>query len=66
MIRTNWNPPNFKLMSVADGLWNSRSQWNDLVPHNPAVLISGFELFDNLIALLLVYCITNTIRTILQ
>ena len=51
VIRTNWNAPNFKLMSVADGLWNSRSQWNDLVPHNPAVLISGFELFDNLIAL---------------
>ncbi|MDY0108029.1 MAG: hypothetical protein RBS27_15235, partial [Giesbergeria sp.] len=51
VVRTNWNAPNFKLMSVTDGLWNSRSQWSDLVPHDPAVLISGFELFDNVIAL---------------
>lgn len=51
VIRTNWNAPNFKLMSVADGLWNNRTQWADLVVHDQAVLISGFELFDNFIAL---------------
>lgn len=51
VVRTNWNAPNFKLMDFADGLWNQRAQWSDLVPHDPAVLISGFALFDNLIAL---------------
>ena len=51
VVRTNWNAANFKLMGFADGLWNARTQWADLVPHDPAVLISGFQLFNNFIAL---------------
>ncbi len=48
---TNWNAENFKLMTFADGLWNGRDQWADLVPHDEAVLISKFELFDTFIAI---------------
>ena len=51
VVRTNWNAANFKLMGFTDGLWNERPQWTDLVPHDSAVLISGFQLFNNFIAL---------------
>jgi oligopeptidase B len=51
VVRTNWNAPNFKLMSFSDGIWNGREQWADLVPHDQAVLISSFELFSSFIAI---------------
>ncbi|MBL0225125.1 MAG: S9 family peptidase [Geobacteraceae bacterium] len=51
VVRTNWNATNFKLMSFAEGIWNGREQWTDLVPHDQAVLISGFELFNTFIAI---------------
>ncbi len=51
VVLTNWNAENFKLMTFSDGIWNGREQWADLVPHDQAVLISDFELFNNFIAL---------------
>lgn len=51
VVRTNWNASNFKLMTFSDGIWNGREQWTDLVPHDQAVLISSFELFNNFIAI---------------
>ncbi|MCK9364505.1 MAG: S9 family peptidase [Syntrophales bacterium] len=51
VVRTNWNAQNFKLMTFTDGIWNDRSRWVDLVPHDEAILISGFELFDNFVAI---------------
>jgi oligopeptidase B len=51
VVRTNWNAPNFKLMSFSDGIWNGREQWADLVPHDQTVLISSFELFSSFIAI---------------
>ncbi len=51
VVRTNWNAANFKLMTFSDGIWNGREQWTDLVPHDQAVLISSFELFNTFIAI---------------
>ncbi len=51
VVRTNWNASNFKLMTFSDGTWNGREQWADLVPHDQAVLISSFELFNSFIAI---------------
>ncbi len=50
VVRTNWNAQNFKLMAFADGIWNDRGQWTDLVAHDSEVFISGFELFDDFMA----------------
>jgi len=51
VVRSNWNAQNFKLMTFTDGIWNDRDRWADLVPHDEAVLISDFELFDNFITI---------------
>lgn len=52
VIRTNWDAPNFRLMTLADadGL-GERSRWRDLVPHSAAVFIEDFELFKDFIAI---------------
>ena len=50
VVRTNWNAQNFKLMAFADGTWNDRAQWTDLVAHDGEVFISDFELFDDFMA----------------
>ena len=52
VIRTNWNAPNYKLMSVPDSAANgNRTTWTDLVPHRPDVFIENFQPFNNFIAL---------------
>jgi oligopeptidase B len=50
VIRTNWNAKNFKLMQMADGAWDQRSKWTDLIPHDDNVYINEVELFDSFIA----------------
>ena len=50
VIRTNWNAENFKLMEVDDDVWGDRSEWRDLIGHDADVFISGFELFDDFMA----------------
>jgi len=52
VIRTNWNAPNYKLMTVADAdAAKGRTAWTDLVPHDPKVFIEGFKPFDGFIAI---------------
>lgn len=51
VVSTNWNAENFKLMTFADGVWNDRDNWADLVPHDEMVLISEFVLFNNSLAI---------------
>jgi oligopeptidase B len=52
VIRTNWNAPNFRLMTLADGkALGGRGDWQSLVPHAEDVFIEGFELFDGFIAI---------------
>lgn len=46
VIRTNWDAPNYRLMSLPDGApWNDRAQWRPLVPHDPTVFIEDIALF---------------------
>ncbi len=52
VIRTNWNAPNYKLMTVADGsVAKGRDAWRDLVAHDPKVFIEDFKPFDSFIAI---------------
>jgi oligopeptidase B len=51
VIRTNADKArNFKLVTAPDGS-TSRKDWKDWVPHNEAVFIDGFELFDGFTAI---------------
>ncbi len=51
VIRTNWNAPNFRLMTLPAGTpMGDRNAWQELVPHAGDVFIEGFELFDGFIA----------------
>jgi oligopeptidase B len=52
VIRTNWDAPNYKLMTLADAdAAKGRAGWTDLVPHDPYVFIEAFKPFDSFIAL---------------
>lgn len=51
VIRTNWDATNFRLMSVADGKWGDRNQWQELLPHDKNVFIDNFEVFNSFIAI---------------
>jgi oligopeptidase B len=50
VIRTNWNAPNYRLMTATDAA-AGRSAWRDLVPHDPAVFIEDFKPFDSFVAI---------------
>jgi oligopeptidase B len=50
VIRTNWEAANFKLMEASENDIRARSQWKDLIAHDPAVYIDEFALFDGFIA----------------
>lgn len=52
VIRTNWDAPNYRLMTLKDGApWGDRSKWADLVAHRSDVFIQDFQLFDNFTAI---------------
>jgi oligopeptidase B len=52
VIRTNWNAPNYKLMTLNESdLAGSRDAWQDLIAHKDDVFIEGFELFNDFIAI---------------
>ena len=52
VVNTNWNAPNFRVMTVADAdAWGSRDKWAELVPHASDVFIGGVELFDGFLAI---------------
>jgi len=51
VIRTNWDAPNYKLMTLADAnAAAGRAGWKDLIPHDPKVFIEDFKPFDSFIA----------------
>ncbi len=49
-IRTNLNASNFKIVTCTEEKKDT-SNWKDLVAHNETILISGFELFKNFLAI---------------
>jgi oligopeptidase B len=51
IVRSNWQAPNFRILSAAIGPNSERSQWNELVAHRPDTFIEDFEVFDEFLAL---------------
>jgi oligopeptidase B len=52
VIRTNWDAPNYRLMTVKDAAaTGNRAAWTDLVPHDPKVFIENFQPFNRFIAI---------------
>ncbi|GIX38108.1 MAG: oligopeptidase B [Silanimonas sp.] len=51
VITTNWQAPNYRIMTAAEDALGSRENWRELVPHKDDVLIEGIELFDGFMAI---------------
>jgi oligopeptidase B len=51
VITTNWDAPNFRIMTAAEDALGSRDRWKALVPHADDVFIEGVELFDGYMAI---------------
>ncbi len=52
VIRTNWNAPNYRLMTTTDAeAFGNRTAWRDLVAHDPNVFIENFQPFNSFIAI---------------
>ena len=51
VIRTDWNAPNFRLMTVADEDVGERSRWQEWIAHDEDVFIGNFELFRDFTAI---------------
>ena len=52
IIRTNWQAPNYRLMTVADAhARHGRAMWQDLVPASDSVFIEGFQPFTGFLAI---------------
>jgi oligopeptidase B len=49
-IRTNLHAKNFKIVTCSEDKKDT-ANWKDLVPHNDSVLVSGFDLFKNFLAI---------------
>ena len=51
IVHTNWQAPNYRLMSVPVGREAEREAWSDLVEHSETVLIENFLVFDTFLAI---------------
>jgi oligopeptidase B len=52
VIRTNWDAPNYRLMTLADGQpWGDRALWRERVAHSPDVFIEDVALFHGVLAI---------------
>lgn len=52
VIRTNWQAPNYRLMTVPDSATGAgKAAWKDLVPHSADVFIENVQPFDNYLAI---------------
>ena len=52
VIRTNWQAPNYRLMTVPDNATGAgKAAWKDIVPHSDSVFIEGVQPFDNYLAI---------------
>ena len=52
VIRTNWNAPNYRLMTLADGApFGDRARWTAFVPTKADVFIQDVALFDGFTAI---------------
>ena len=51
VIRTDWDAPNYRLMTVAEDAVGDRARWQEWIAHDEEVFLSGFELFHGFVAL---------------
>jgi oligopeptidase B len=51
IVRTDWQAPNYRLMSVADAEIGDRARWRELVAHDPAVFVESFALFRDFLVI---------------
>jgi len=52
VIRTNWQAPNYRLMTVPDSATGAgKAAWKDVVPHSDSVFIEGVQPFDKYLAI---------------
>jgi oligopeptidase B len=51
VIRSNWQAVNFRLFEAATAATGSRDHWHELVAHRDDVLIAGFDVFDQFLAI---------------
>jgi oligopeptidase B len=51
IVRTNWQAPNFRLMRAPVKGSADKSTWRDIVPHAPDVLVEGFDVFRDYLAI---------------
>jgi oligopeptidase B len=52
IIRTNWQAPNYRLMSLTDGeTWGDRDRWRERVASSGEVFIEDFALFHGVVAI---------------
>lgn len=46
-IRTNWQAKNFRIMKAKGNAIHDKTQWQEVIAHNPDVYIRDIELFQN-------------------
>jgi oligopeptidase B len=51
VIRSNWQAVNFRLLEASAEEVGSRAHWRELVAHRDDVLVAGFDVFDNFLAI---------------
>ena len=51
VIRTNWEAPNFRLMTVSDAAAGDKAGWKELLPHDPKIFIDDVALFRDYLAI---------------
>ncbi|MBV8634558.1 MAG: S9 family peptidase [Burkholderiaceae bacterium] len=51
IINTDWNAPNYRIMTVADRDIGDRNKWQELIAHDKDVFIEGFVAFKDYLAL---------------
>lgn len=47
IIKSNWQAKNFRILQTAGENVDDRSSWQEIVPHDDAVFIHDFDVFDN-------------------
>lgn len=51
IISTDWEAPNYRLMTVAHDRIGSRDHWQELIPHDEQVFIQSFIAFEQYLAI---------------
>jgi oligopeptidase B len=51
VINTDWQAPNYRLMSVADAEIGDRSRWKELLPYDPKIFIEDIVAFRDYLAI---------------